>query len=188
MRKTALILALILVVSMCAACGNEADSIETTQTTVETTEENVVRISVSKDSLTDAEGFIKRMEKYGAEVSDLSDDKGYLFVFSESEHKKLLEDKRSETINKFKEYEDDESHYIDRIEYDDDFRNMTFYVDRVLYDTNSNTTSCIVVAASALSYQLYLEDGQKTTVQVVYSDNEEVINSFTLPMNLNVEQ
>ena len=188
MKKFALLIALVLVVSLFSACGSEIDVADTTQAVPETTEEQLVRVSVSKSVLEDSEAFIKSMKKYGAEVNDINGADGYLFVFSKTEHKKLLEDKFNETVKKFAEYEDDENHYIDNIEYDEDFRNMTFYVDREIYDSTGSTTGNIVVASSALSYQIYLEDGQKTNVKVVYSDNEEVVTTFFLPMNLSVEQ
>lgn len=188
MKKFALLIALVLVVSLFSACGSEIDVADTTQAVPETTEEQLVRVSVSKSVLEDSEAFIKSMKKYGAEVNDINGADGYLFVFSKTEHKKLLEDKFNETVKKFAEYEDDENHYIDNIEYDEDFRNLTFYVDREIYDSTGSTTGNIVVASSALSYQIYLEDGQKTNVKVVYSDNEEVVTTFFLPMNLSVEQ
>lgn len=188
MKKFAFLIALVLVVSLFSACGSEIDVADTTQAVPETTEEQLVRVSVSKSVLEDSEAFIKSMKKYGAEVNDINGADGYLFVFSKTEHKKLLEDKFNETVKKFAEYEDDENHYIDNIEYDEDFRNMTFYVDREIYDSTGSATGNIVVASSALSYQIYLEDGQKTNVKVVYSDNEEVVTTFFLPMNLSVEQ
>ena len=193
MKKVALIIALALVVSLFTACG-VADTPDATEksdsTTVETTkkDEDIVRIAVEKSLLADADTFVQNMKDYGAEVNDYSEIDGYLLVFSKSEHEKLLKDKYTEAVNKLKEYEDNAEHYIDTIEYDEDFRNMTFYVDRELYDSTGSTTGNIVVASSALSYQIYLEDGQKTNVKVVYSDNEEEVTSFFLPMNLSIEQ
>lgn len=193
MKKVALIITLALVVSLFTACG-VADTLDATEksdnTTVETTkkDEDIVRIAVEKSLLADADTFVQNMKDYGAEVNDYSEIDGYLLVFSKAEHEKLLKDKYTEAVNKLKEYEDNAEHYIDTIEYDEDFRNMTFYVDRELYDSTGSTTGNIVVASSALSYQIYLEDGQKTNVKVVYSDTEEEVTSFFLPMNLSIEQ
>lgn len=188
MKKTALLIALILVVSLFSACGSKKNNVDDTTQPPQTTEEQLVRVAISKDALEDAGSFVKSMKEYGAEVNDIDGADGYLFVFSKTEHEKLLEDKYTEVVQKFNEYEDNTEHYIDTIEYDENFRNMTFYVDRELYASSGSTTGNIVVASFALSYQIYLEDGQKTNVKVVYSDNEEEITSFFLPMNLSVEQ
>lgn len=193
MKKVSLLISILLIVSLFTACGTQkvSDTTETSKTTtVETTakEEAIVRIAVDKSALADSESFIQSMKDYGAEVNDISGADGYLLVFSKSEHEKLLQDKYDETVKKFKEYEDNEEHYVDSVEYDEDFRNLKIYVDKELYDTTANTTSDIVVAAVALSYQIYLEDGQKTNVEVIYSGTEEVVSTFMLPMNLSVAQ
>lgn len=199
MKNFSLFIALVLIVSLFTACGTEntadtadtADTTETSNTTsVETTakEEAVVRIAIDKSTLADADSFIQSMKDYGAEVNDISGADGYLLVFSKSEHEKLIQDKYAEAIKKFKEYEENEEHYVDSVEYDEDFRNLKIYVDKDMYDTTASTTSDIVVAAVALSYQLYLEDGQKTYVKVIYSGTEDVVSAFSLPINLSVAQ
>ncbi len=192
MKKLTLIITLLFIVSLFTACGtqNTADDTETTETTVETTaeitEEQNVEIELSKDALSDPESVLNDMKAYGAEVEE--NDNLYVFVFSKAEHQKLLDDKYAETTKKFKDYEDDETHYIDTIEYDEDFRNLVFKVNRDLYDASTNSMNNIVIAATALSYQMYLGTGQKTNVKVIYSETEEVISIFTLPMNLTTEQ
>lgn len=193
MKKLLLFIALVLVVVLFSGCGVQETAPETTGQTTEqaieqTTEEQVVKISVKKEVLTDAEAFLQGMKEYGAEVQNTDNEDGYIFEFSKAEHKKLLEDKFDETAEKFKEYENNSEHYIDSIEYDDDFRNLTLNVNKALYDNGADSSGNIVVAATALAYQLYLEDGQRTTVKVLYTGTEEVVSQFTLPMNLNVEQ
>lgn len=193
MKKVSLLISILLIVSLFTSCGtdNAPDTTGTSKpTSVETTakEESIVQIAIEKSNLADADSFIQSMKDYGAEINDISGADGYLLVFSKSEYEKLLEDKYDETVKKFKEYEDNEEHYVDKVEYDEDFRNLKIYVDKELYDTTANTTSNIVVAAVALSYQLYLEDGQKTNAEIIYSGTEEVIYSFSLPMNLSVTQ
>ncbi len=190
MKKISLVITLLLIVSLLTACGTKSpfDTSKLTETTTVETTEKVVKIGVQKADLSDSENFVKKMKEYGAEVSDMNGAEGYWFTFSVAEHEKLLAEKHATVVKKFKEYEDNEEHYIDTIEYDKDFRNMTFNVDRDLYDSNANATTDLVIAAVALSYQIYLEDGQKTNVKVVYTGTEEVISSFTLPMNLSVLQ
>ncbi len=184
MRKIALILSLVFVVSLFSACGSQDNNVKDTTATNETTLQQVVEIEITKDTLADAEEFLQSMKKYGAEVEENADSNSYVFIFSGEEHKKLLDDKYAETIKAFKEYEEDENHYIDAVEYDEDFRNLVFNVNKDLYDASTDATNNILIASKALSYQMYLGTGQKTNVEVVYSGTEEAISTFTLPMNL----
>lgn len=192
MKKIALIVTFALFVSLFSGCSTQENVEETTtktsETTIQTTEEKNVKISIKKESLAEPESFVDSMKAYGAKVKESEKSDEYTFVFSKSEHKELLKDKYDETIEKFKKYEDDPEHYIDTIEYDDDFRNLTLYVNKDLYDNGANSTSNMVIAATALAYQIYLESGQKTNVKVIYSGTEEIISQFVLPMNLSVAQ
>lgn len=184
MKRIALIISLVLIVSLFSACGTQNNSSENSQASNETVQEQDVKIEITKDTLSDAEEFLKNMKKYGAEVEDDTDNNAYILVFSKDDHQKLLDDKYAEIIKAFKEYEDDENHYIDAVEYDEDFRNLVFNVNKDIYDASTDETNNILIAAKVLSYQMYLGKGQKTNVEVVYSGTEEVISSFTLPMNL----
>ena len=189
MKILSFFIALVLVVALFSGCSVQETAPETTvQTTEQTTEEQVIKISIKKETLADAEGFVQNMKEYGAEVQNTDNEVGYIFEFSQAEHKKLLEDKHNETVEKFRKYEDDPQHYIDSIDYDDNFRNLTLNVNKELYNNGENSTSNMVVAATALAYQLYLEDGQRTNVKVIYTGTEEVISQFSLPMNLSVAQ
>lgn len=192
MKKLSLLLTLLLVVSMFTACGTQdADGGTATQTTAaEETKANEqnVRIAVDKSNLADEESFVNSMKEYGAEVNSIEGANGYLLVFSKPEHEKLLEDKHKATVEKFKKYEDDESSYVDSVEYDEDFRNLKLFVNKEKYGESGSTTGNIVIASAALSYQMFLEDGQKVSVQVIYSDTQEVVSTFMLPMDLTVAQ
>ena len=192
MKKLSIILLIALVFTMFTACeSKELDLSKETginQTTEETTsDKDVVKIGINKDSLAEPEVFIDNMENYGAEVKDMTDAGGYLLIFSKDEHKKLLDDKKSEVLKIFKEYEENDEHYVDSVEFDDDFRNLKVYVDKDKYSSTATATSDIIVASAALSYQMFLEDGQKTVVEVVYSGTEEVVSTFSLPMNISIE-
>lgn len=192
MKKISLIVAIVLLVALFSGCGTQNNidetTAKTTETTNQTTEEQTVKISVKKETLAEPEGFVDNMEAYGAKVKESENSDEYVFVFSKSEHDKLLKDKLEETVARFKACEDDSEHYIDAVEYDEDFRNMTFYVNKKLYDKGTNSTNDMILAASALSYQLYLGSGQKTVVKVIYSDTEELVYQFVLPMSLSVSQ
>lgn len=194
MKKISIILILVLMLVMFSACESEIeeppkDTTETQATTEETTSANdVVRVGIDKNSLADPEKFIDSMKDYGAEVKDMTDAGGYLLLFSKNEHKKLLDDKKSEVLKTLKEYEENEEHYVDSIEFNDDFRNLTIYVDKDKYASTGSTTGNVVVASAVLSYQMFLEDGQKTVVEVIYTGTEDVVAKFVLPMNLSVEQ
>ena len=185
MKKFSLILTLVLLVCLFSACGNSDNNAEATTTDATTgSVSQDVEIEISKDSLSDVDEFLENMKKYGAEVEGPDDSNSYVLVFSGEEHQKLLDDKRKEIIKAFKEYEEDENHYIDSIEYDEDFRNLVFNVNDDLYDESTASTNNMLIAAKVLVYQMYLGETQKTNVEIIYSGTEDVISTFSLPMNL----
>ena len=194
MRVLSVLLVLILSLTLFSACNTKTENsnentTENQTSSVETTSgEDAVRIGVDKKNLADPESFIDNMKNYGAEVRDLTDAGGYLLLFSEEEHKKLLDDKKADVLKKFKGYEENQEHYVESIEYDEDFRNMKVYVNKELYSKTGTTTGNVIVASAVLSYQMFLESGQKTNVEVIYDGTEEVVSKFTLPMNLNISQ
>ena len=194
MRVISVLLVLILSLTLFSACNTKTENsnentTENQTSSVETTSgEDAVRIGVDKKNLADPESFIDNMKKYGAEVRDLTDAGGYLLLFSDEEHKKLLDDKKADVLKKFKDYEENQEHYVESIEYDEDFRNMKVYVNKDLYSKTGTTTGNVIVASAVLSYQMFLESGQKTNVEVIYDGTEEVVSKFTLPMNLNISQ
>lgn len=194
MRVISVLLVLILSLTLFSACNTKTENsnentTENQTSSVETTSgEDAVRIGVDKKNLADPESFIDNMKNYGAEVRDLTDAGGYLLLFSDEEHKKLLDDKKADVLKKFKDYEENQEHYVESIEYDEDFRNMKVYVNKELYSKTGTTTGNVIVASAVLSYQMFLESGQKTNVEVIYDGTEEVVSKFTLPMNLNISQ
>lgn len=193
MKRLSLIITLFLIITVFTSCSTDDNSDITTtsaSTTAQTTEnaEDIVRIGIDANSLVDPEAFIENVEGYGAEVKDITATGGYLVLFSKQEHENFLKDKKAEVIKKFKDYEKNPEHYVDSIEYDDDFRNLKIYVNKDLYDSTGSTTGNIVVASAALSYQIYLEEGQKVVAKIIYSGTEEVVSTFTLPMNVSLEQ
>ena len=117
MRKLSLVLIIVLSLAMLSACGSKnenppKDSTEN-QTTVESTsEENVVRIGVDKNNLADPEGFLDSMKDYGAEVTDLTNAGGYLFVFSKDEVVTFIEKLKEIEPSSVKEFNEN---YIDDI-------------------------------------------------------------------------
>lgn len=184
MKRISLILSLVLLISLLSACGTKDNSADDTDVANSTTLAQDVELEISKDTLADADEFLNNMESYGADVKDNADGNSYIFTFSVEEHKKLLDEKYAEVTKAFKDFEADENHYIDAVEYDEDFRNLVFNVNKDLYDSDKDATNNILIAAKALSYQMYLGTGQKTNVKVVYSGTEEVVSEFSLPMNL----
>ncbi len=193
MRKISLIILLVSVFSLFAACNSEKtpQTTETSQeTSAETTEkqEELVRVTIGKNSLADPESFLENMKKYGAEITELTQANGYLLVFSKPEHEKLIQEKSADVVKAFKGFEDDENSCIEKIEYNEDFRKLDVYVDKDKWEVISSNSVEFSVGAKALAYQIYLEDGQKTVVNIIYSGTEDVVSSIKLPLNVNVEQ
>lgn len=189
MKKISLFLCLALVVCLFASCSTESGNDATTELTVETTEEKAsdVTITIKKESVVEVEDFIQDMKSFGAEVKNEEDNDSLFFTFSSDEHKKLLKAKKKECIDNFKGFESDPNNYVEKIEYDDNFRNITISVNKELYDVVDSTVGEYAVAANALAYQLYINENQYTNVSVVYTGTEDVISSFSLPVNINIK-
>ena len=183
MKKIALILSLILLISLLSACGTEDELPADTTVTNSTTQAQNVEIEISKDTLAEAEEFLKNMESYGAEVKDEADSNSYILTFSAEEHQKLLDDKYAETIKAFKEFENDQNNYVEKVEFDNNFRNITISVNRELYDVISSEVREYAVGAKALAYQLYANEEQHTNIKIVYSETEELVGEFEMPIN-----
>ncbi len=189
MKKLSLLLCLALVVCLFAGCSTESGNDTTTEPPVETTEGSAsdVTISIKKDSIVDTDDFVKTMEGYGADVDNKEDADSISFTFSSDEYKKLLDGKHKECVDKFKEFENNQEHYIDKVEFDENFRNLTMSVNKELYDADTTKSDDYIVAATALSYQLYINEAQYTNVKVVYTGTEEVVSTFSLPINYNIK-
>ena len=188
MKKISVLLSLVFVVCLFAGCGTGNSGETTTEPTVETTEEKAsdVTITIKKDIVVDAEDFVQGMKRYGAEVDNKEDADSFSFAFSGSEYKKLLDDKHKECVDEFKKIENVQENYIEKVEFDDDFRNLTISVNKDLYDVTDSINGEYGVAAIALSYQLYLGEPQHTDVKVVYSGTEEVVSTFSFQMNISI--
>ena len=186
MKKLSLLLCLVLVVGLLAGCGTESGNDDTT--TPATTEEKAadVTITVKKETVVEVDEFVKDMESFGAEVKNEENDDSLFFTFSDTEYKKLLDAKKKECLDNFKVVEEDPDNYVEKIEYDDNFRNITISVNKEMYDVIDSMTSEYAVAANALAYQIYINENQYTDVSVVYTGTETVVSSFSLPVNINI--
>ena len=119
MKKISLLLCVALVFCLLAGCGSESgNETTTTETKVEATEnkdtgsksttkiDEDVKVAIKKDSVVDAEDFIKGMEAFGADVENKDGADSFVFTFSASEYKKLLDTKHKECVKNFKKFEE----------------------------------------------------------------------------------
>ena len=77
--------------------------------------------------------------------------------------------------------------FIEDINYNENFRTVKVIVDRDGFDAIGKDTQRVqlmTIGAYAMSYQMFLEDGQKTTVIAVYSDTQEEAMVMTLPITM----
>ncbi len=188
MKKILLLLVAVLVLSCFASCGadnNDATTEASTATETESQAQDVV-LEITKSTLADPEGFKASMTEYGADVVELGDKDAFQFTFTESEHKALLKDKKNETVFAFKGLEQNEASYIDKIEYDEDFRNLKIYVDKEKKSESSSTEE-ITAASHALVYQTYIVGNQRTYVEIYYTGEAEKIDAFTFPISFAFE-
>lgn len=178
-------LLIFMVVALCSCSGKPASETPSSGGTSlqETTELNKdIEIIFSKENVADPDAFVTEMKGYGAEVSENAEENTIVLVFDEAEHKKLLKDKYDATLNAFKNAEENEELFIEKIEYDEDFRNLKMYVNREQYDSTSSTINEYLVAANAIAYQSFLPEGQDCYTEIIYSDNDEVATTFSMPI------
>ena len=187
MKKLSLVLCLIALVVLLSSCGSDTapDSAESSSTT-EAVNENVI-IEIEKLNIADEATFSDDLKAYGAEITDSEDREKLVCEFTKSEYAILIQDKREETVKAFEDLENDAESYVEKVEYDDDFRNLKIYVNKELYDTKAsasslgNTFNDYAIGAKAVAFQIYLEDGQRTVTEIYYTGEEEPISRFILP-------
>ena len=181
MKKALLLLVAVLMLGCFASCGSDNSDATTEAPTTEAQAQDVV-LEISESTLADPDDFKATMEGYGAEVEELSDKAAFKFTFSEAEYKALLKDKKAETVSAFVAMEENEESYIDKIEYDEDFRKLKIYVDKDKKPEGTNTEE-ISAASYALVYQTYIGEAQRTFVELYYTGEAERFNSFTFPIS-----
>ena len=191
MKKILLLLSLLVCVALLSSCGGSAGSDITSDeatdnVATEATNENVV-IEIDKAALADAEAFTDDLKAYGADVTDSEDGGLLLCEFTKGEYAIFIQEKHEETVKSFEDLEANTESYVEKVEYDDDFRNLKIYVNKEAYDKKAsasslgNTFNDYAIAAKAIVYQMYLTDGQHTITEIYYTDTEEPISRFSLP-------
>ena len=189
MKKLSLILCLFAFVVLLSSCGNGGENSTESTTdniTTEAKSENVT-VEIEKSGLADIASFSDDLKAYGAEINDSEDGGKLVCEFTKSEYNILIQDKREATVKAFEDLENDTESYVEKVEYDDDFRNLKIYVNKEAYDSKAsassfgNTFNDYAIAAKAVAYQTYLKDGQSTITEIYYTDGEEPISVFPLP-------
>lgn len=190
MKKISLIvlclLAFVVLLSSCGSNGENSTESTTDNITTEVKSENVT-VEIEKSGLADIDSFSDDLKAYGAEITDSEDGGKLVCEFTKSEYNILIQDKREATVKAFEDLENDAESYVEKVEYDDDFRNLKIYVNKEAYDSKAsassfgNTFNDYAIAAKAVAYQTYLKDGQSTITEIYYTDGEEPISRFTLP-------
>ena len=188
MKKLTLLLVLALIITSFAACGgsdvtSDDASPETTEATK--TENENVEISVSKEFVADETVFLVGLSEIG-EITSTAKDDLYVLSMSKETHKKLLSVKAKEVTD---EYDGlvAQGKFIEKITYDDSFRAVKVYVNRGQFeavDASTRQLQAITIGAKAMSYQIYLADGPKTSVSMIYSDTEELVFTISLPVEM----
>lgn len=173
-----------LICSLCA-CSGDADTESTEAVEESTAVDDVVNISFDKDELLDYHEFMQKAETYEGVTCEESDTT-IILTMNGASYAKLLEAKQKEAVKAYNKLIKEEGSYIEKFDYDDNFRTVKCYVNRELYDAaDVNTTMAVInLGGIALSYQQYHVHGQSTIVSLIYSDTDEVIATIKLPAEL----
>ena len=191
MKKLALVLALLIVVASFSSCTNsdynifkvevEVDDVTVSET--ETQPENV-EISIRKD-LVDEVTFLTSISEFEG-ITVTSNDVYHVLTMSQETYVTFLKSKAQEVYDMFDEIIAAGS-FVEDITYNEDFRVVKVIVDREGFDAIGKDTQrlqLMTIGAYAMSYQIFLDEGQKTTVIAVCSDNQEEVMAITLPISM----
>ncbi len=203
--KKKIILLLSSMLILVSGCGNNTKTVDLTQSpdtesesiAVETQEETEqkeklfdkdVDIILSMISVgdTDIDTYVEEQKNNDPDgIYAVYDDFHYTYTIKESKRKELVENfKNEDYINDaFKDIFSDEQYNgaFLSMDYDDMFRNVTFYVDKNAYD-NAGIAAALgpvfvsgVFADSAQAYNLVPPEERSCTVKIVDNDTKEVI-------------
>ena len=191
MKKIALVLALLIVVASFSSCTNsdynifkvevEVDDVTVSET--ETQPENV-EISIRKD-LVDEVTFLTSISEFEG-ITVTSNDVYHILTMSQETYVTFLKSKAQEVYDMFDEIIDAGS-FVEDITYNEDFRVVKVIVDREGFAAIGKDTQrlqLMTIGAYAMSYQMFLDEGQKTTVIAVCSDTQEEVMAITLPISM----
>lgn len=183
MKKLVLVLSVLMFFGLFTSCDNATDTETTTSEVSETQPENVV-IHIKKDMVDEA-SFISSVSEFEG-ISVASNDVHHILTMSQETYVKFLESKAQEVYDTFDKLIGADG-FIEDITYSESFRTITVLVDREGFDALSKESKILqlqLVGAYGMSYQMFLEEGQKTTVTAVYSDSNEEAMKLSLPINM----
>ena len=183
MKKLALVLALLMTICVFTSCGNK--ELKTEDTTQATTQEQIpVEISIRKD-LVDEVTFLTSISEFEG-ITVTSNDVYHVLTMSQETYVTFLKSKAQEVYDMFDEIIAAGS-FVEDITYNEDFRVVKVIVDREGFDAIGKDTQrlqLMTIGAYAMSYQIFLDEGQKTTVIAVCSDNQQEVMAITLPISM----
>ncbi len=190
MRKIALILSFVLILAMFSACGNKDINDETTEapeteSVVSETENDNVVVRVRKDIVADETSFLTFVSEFDG-LTSTSDENLYILTMSQETYAELLKAKAQEVYDAYDAMVKKDS-FIKDIKYGADFRTVTVSVDRDGFDALDKGTQqmqLITIGAHAMSYQMFLEEGQNTVVTAVYADSGDEAMKMSLPITM----
>ena len=175
-------MALVMVLCAFASCNKATDEPTTTEATQAQPEEVVIHIN---KNLVDETSFITAISEFeGIKVT--SDDTFHILTMSQATYITFLKAKAQDVYDAFDQFVAAGS-FIEDINYNENFRTVKVIVDRDGFDAIGKDTQRVqlmTIGAYAMSYQMFLEDGQKTTVIAVYSDTQEEAMVMTLPITM----
>ncbi|MBQ8183704.1 MAG: hypothetical protein IJ025_07405 [Clostridia bacterium] len=184
MKKIALVLSVVLVLSLFSACGNNETDQETTTEVTETEVQNVV-ISVNKDIVADETSFLTFVSEFEGLTSTV-DEKFYTLTMPQETYADLLKAKAQEVYDAYDNLIA-QGGFIKDVEYGADFRTVTVSVDREGFDAldaGTKQLQLITIGAYAMSYQMFLTEGQSTLVIAEYADSAEEAMRLSLPIKM----
>ncbi len=183
MKKIALLLSIaVLICTLCSCGGTKTEP--TTETTAESTTNDEVAVHIRKDLLVDEASFVSEIQQFEGITVNSTDEK-IILVMNSAAYDNLVAAKNNEAVESYNDILSEEGTYVEKFDYDENFRHVKVYVNRQGFDAIGNQNmEYIKFAGIAMAYQMYLPNGQRTTIELIYSDNEEVIGISNFPNNV----
>ncbi|MGN0526489.1 MAG: hypothetical protein ACI4IF_03565 [Acutalibacteraceae bacterium] len=192
MKKTVLVLCLLIILSAFTACADkEAEKKKeptTAETTVTTEKAEKIQIIVKKSEVSNPDDFKSDIESFGGIVSEDGAEDAFGITFTQEQYNNLLNSKRQGVKDKYETLLNDPESGITALDYDDDFRVVKVAVNKDIYSKNQGevTNKLFDLAAYGLSYQFYINENKRVRIVASFEGEEEPFYEFALPLSQEV--
>ncbi len=189
MKKVISVLLLFVVLFCFVSCGGTEEDSKTAEKTTEAVDENLLTVDITfpasffseESPATDV--LTQEQIDSGYKSARINPDGSLTYTITKKGWRKLLKQAKEYTIETLMQLVDNpESPSIKKVEYNDDFTNITFYVERDAFESGFDKFATVMSFYSVGYYQYFNQQEPKTTL--IYKDviTDEVFDVTNLPI------